>query len=160
MCIRDRCGCCCWTSIIGWAPLLALLPVIGPLLMYWVHEKLIEVADDKYNLPVETKVKMHANIVLDLLISLVPVLGSVLAWLHACSTRNAAIVYNFVGQRALERKQAEMMHQKQENEKYANTNTSGQPAVNANGNVNRNNNRPAVAAQPAAAYTRTPRGYR
>lgn len=165
---KSVCGCCCWTSVIGWAPLLALLPVIGPLLMYWVHEQLIELADKKYRLPVETKVKMHGNIVLDLLISLVPVLGSVFAWLHACSTRNAAIVYNFVGQRALERKQAEMMREKQESEKYANTNTNG-PAVNGNGNGNGNGNRnngkaynrpPAVATPPTAAYTRTQRGYR
>ncbi|EGA85710.1 YLR326W-like protein [Saccharomyces cerevisiae VL3] len=74
---KSLCGCCCWTNTIGWAPLLALLPVIGPLLMYWVHDKLIELADDRYKLPAEIKVKMHGNIVIDLLISLVPILGSV-----------------------------------------------------------------------------------
>ncbi|CAI4046822.1 uncharacterized protein SKDI_12G3570 [Saccharomyces kudriavzevii IFO 1802] len=168
---KSVCGCCCWTNSIGWAPLLALLPVIGPLLMYWVHDKLIELADDRYKLPTEIKVKMHGNIVIDLLISLVPILGSVFAWLHACSTRNAAIVYNFVGKRALERKQAEMMHQAKESEKHANVNTG--PAASGNENLNLNAvgnnakvyNRPPVTAPPAAAYTRnasarTQRGYR
>ncbi|CAI4649223.1 BAQ_1a_G0037860.mRNA.1.CDS.1 [Saccharomyces cerevisiae] len=160
---KSLCGCCCWTNTIGWAPLLALLPVIGPLLMYWVHDKLIELADDRYKLPAEIKVKMHGNIVIDLLISLVPILGSVFAWLHACSTRNAAIVYNFVGKRALERKQAELMHQKEENEKHSNANIAP-PVVGGNKNVNgnRNNskmyNRPPVTAPPAPAYTRSTNG--
>jgi hypothetical protein len=131
--------------------------------MYWVHDKLIELADDRYKLPAEIKVKMHGNIVIDLLISLVPILGSVFAWLHACSTRNAAIVYNFVGKRALERKQAELMHQKEENEKHSNANTAP-PVVGGNKNVNgnRNNskmyNRPPVTAPPAPAYTRSTNG--
>lgn len=100
---KGLCGCCCWTENIGWAPFLAIFPVIGPALMYSVHNKLIKLANKKYDLPPEMLVKMHTNIVIDLCISLIPILGSVFAWLHACSTRNAAMVYNFVCERALEK---------------------------------------------------------
>lgn len=102
---RSMCGCCCWTDTIGWAPLLALLPVIGPGIMYLIHNKLITQADKAFKLPLELKAKMHGNIVIDLCISLVPLLGTLFSWLHACSTRNAAMVYNYVVQRAVEQKQ-------------------------------------------------------
>ncbi|CCC72071.1 hypothetical protein NCAS_0J00920 [Naumovozyma castellii] len=100
---KSMCGCCCWTETIGWAPLLSILPVIGPVLMYWVHNKLIESADDKFHLSNDLKLKMHGNIILDLCISLVPILGVVFAWLHACSTRNCAMIYNFVVEREIKR---------------------------------------------------------
>ncbi|CCK69694.1 uncharacterized protein KNAG_0C05960 [Huiozyma naganishii CBS 8797] len=102
---RSLCGCCCWTETIGWAPLLALLPLVGPVLMYAVHKRLINEADRKFRLDEELKLKMHANIGVDLTISLVPVLGALFAWLHAASTRNAALVYNFVSKRALQQQQ-------------------------------------------------------
>lgn len=99
---RSLCGCCCWTDTIGWAPLLALLPVIGPIISYSIHNKLITLADKQFNLPMELKTKMHGNIVLDLCISLVPILGTLFSWLHTCSTRNAAMIYNFIVKRAME----------------------------------------------------------
>lgn len=102
---RSMCGCCCWTDTIGWAPLLALLPLIGPGIMYLIHNKLITQADKSFRLPLELKAKMHGNIMVDLCISLVPILGTLFSWLHACSTRNAAMVYNYIVQRALEQNQ-------------------------------------------------------
>ncbi|SMN22242.1 similar to Saccharomyces cerevisiae YLR326W Putative protein of unknown function, predicted to be palmitoylated [Maudiozyma saulgeensis] len=100
---KGLCGCCCWAENIGWAPVLAIFPIIGPALMYSVHSKLIKLADKKYNLPAEMKVKMYSNIAVDLCISLIPILGSIFAWLNACSTRNTAMIYNFVCERSLER---------------------------------------------------------
>ena len=100
---KGLCGCCCWAENIGWAPFLAIFPIIGPALMYSVHSKLIKLADKKYNLPPEMMVKMYSNIAIDLCISLIPILGSVFAWLNACSTRNAAMIYNFVCERALDK---------------------------------------------------------
>lgn len=113
---RSMCGCCCWTECVGWAPILAIIPVIGPALMYWVHGKLVTYADKQYNLPADLLVKLHANIGLDLAISLIPILGIIFAWLHASSTRNCAMIYNFVSQRALEKvdmeKKAQMQAQR------------------------------------------------
>lgn len=100
---KGLCGCCCWWNSIGWGPLLALIPVIGPALMYWVHKKLIKQAKAHFDLPKDIIAKMHGNIVLDLLISLVPFLGAIFAWMHACSSRNCAMVYNYVAKRALEK---------------------------------------------------------
>lgn len=96
----DRCflGCgCIWIDWgIGWATVLSLLPVIGPILMYWVHSSTVEYARKRYNLPNDLLVKMHANIVFDLLITLPPIIGTFLTWMNACSTRNVAMVYNYV----------------------------------------------------------------
>ncbi|KAG0666425.1 hypothetical protein C6P45_000241 [Maudiozyma exigua] len=117
---KGLCGCCCWAENIGWAPFLAIFPIIGPALMYSVHSKLIKLADKKYNLPPEMKVKMYSNIAIDLCISLVPILGSVFAWLNACSTRNAAMIYNFVCERALEKHNNELRAQQLRQDAVAN----------------------------------------
>lgn len=117
---KGLCGCCCWAENIGWAPFLAIFPIIGPALMYSVHSKLIKLADKKYNLPPEMKVKMYSNIAIDLCISLVPILGSVFAWLNACSTRNAAMIYNFVCERALDKHNNELRAQQLRQEAVAN----------------------------------------
>lgn len=113
---RSLCGCCCWTECVGWAPVLAIVPVIGPALMYWVHGKLVDYANKQYNLPAELLVKLHGNIGIDLAISLIPILGVLFAWLHASSTRNCALIYNYVSKRALEKaemqKRAEMQAQR------------------------------------------------
>lgn len=125
---RSMCGCCCWTDTIGWAPLLALIPVIGPALMYSIHNKLITYADKEFHLPVEVKAKMHGNIMVDLCISLVPILGTLFSWLHTCSTRNAAIVYNFVVKRAVERRQTNFQRQQLQSQ--------GPPQVNNGSSYN------------------------
>ncbi|SCV02713.1 LAME_0H04456g1_1 [Lachancea meyersii CBS 8951] len=98
----DRCLCgCLWLNWgLGLAPMLSIIPTIGPIIMYKVHSKLISMADKELTLPAELVAKLHANIVLDLLISLPPVLGIIFAWMNACSTRNCAMVYNFVAERA------------------------------------------------------------
>lgn len=59
--------------------------------MYYVHSKLIDMANKELDLPADVMVKLHGNVVFDLLITLPPILGTLLAWLNACSTRNCAI---------------------------------------------------------------------
>lgn len=100
---KGICGSCCWSETIGWAPMLTLIPIIGPAIMYSIHGKLIEYAKKQFQLPNDVVMKMHGNIGIDLAISLVPILGTVFAWMNACSTRNCAMVYNFVCERALEK---------------------------------------------------------
>lgn len=99
---KGICGSCCWSQCIGWAPLLAILPIIGPAVMYSIHAKMIDRAKIQYDLPRELVVKMHGNIGLDLAIALVPVLGIAFSWMNACSTRNAAMIYNYISQRAVD----------------------------------------------------------
>ncbi|KAG0662029.1 hypothetical protein C6P44_002410 [Monosporozyma unispora] len=148
---RSMCGCCCWTDTIGWAPLLALLPVIGPAVMYSIHNKLTTLADKEFNLPLELKAKMHGNIAIDLCISLIPILGTLFSWLHTCSTRNAAMVYNFIVQRALEQQQTNLQRdqvlqqtqqqQRQQMEKMkqnSNANNNSKNRVNVRNNQKEN----------------------
>lgn len=100
---QNMCGCCCvGTSCVGWAPALAILPVVGPLLMYNVHRQLIAKADSEFKLPTDLKAKMYGNIGVDLAVSLVPILGIALSWMNAASTRNLAMVYNYIVQRRME----------------------------------------------------------
>lgn len=106
---HDKCfmGCVWLDWGIGWGPILSVIPVVGPLLMYWVHSKLIRFASKKFELSDELKMKMHANIVFDLLITLPPVIGTFLTWMNACSTRNCAMVYNYVCKQSLYRYEQE-----------------------------------------------------
>lgn len=144
---RSLCGCCCWFDTIGWGPLLSLIPVIGPFIMYWVHNKLIELADKEFQLPIELKAKMHGNIVVDLCISLIPILGTLFSWLHTCSTRNAAMVYNYIVQRAIERQQQQQQNRppqpqpRYQQQSQSRSNTNDQMKSNNNRNYNRNNDR-------------------
>lgn len=105
---KGICGSCCWSQCIGWAPMLSILPIIGPAIMYSIHGKMVDRVKVQFDLPKELVVKMHANIGIDLAIALVPVLGIIFSWMNACSTRNCAMVYNFVSQRAVDAKNQKM----------------------------------------------------
>ncbi|XBW36622.1 hypothetical protein QEN19_002194 [Hanseniaspora menglaensis] len=84
-------GCCA----IGTCPLIVLIPVIGPIFMYYIHSKLIKKCQEKRpGLLSDTEVaKMYANIVFDLCISLPPIIGTFFTWMNGCSTRNCTIIY-------------------------------------------------------------------
>lgn len=114
---RNFFGCYPMDLGLGLAPLMALVPVIGPLLMFAIHGRLINIADQKFNkLPVELIAKMHANILFDLLISLPPILGSLFAWMNACSTRNAALIHTWLVKKEM-KKQEESRRQEEEDKR-------------------------------------------
>ncbi|KAK9356559.1 hypothetical protein V1523DRAFT_437567 [Lipomyces doorenjongii] len=100
---HDRCMCgCFWADWgVGQAPLISLIPVIGPWIMYSLHLRLNSMAEELH-IPATLHVKMTANVTFDFLITLVPVLGAVFSYLNACSTRNAALVHTYLMKRALE----------------------------------------------------------
>lgn len=81
-----------WLDLgLGWAPIASLVPVIGPLWMWAVHGRLVAVAEE-LRIPTSMHAKMSANIFFDFLMSLIPILGAIFAWMNACSTRNASMV--------------------------------------------------------------------
>lgn len=89
---------------IGMAPLLALLfPVIGPLIMYSVHLSLIRSVNDRINIPNKVLAKMEGQIVMDLLLSLPPLLGAFFSWMNLCLSNNAATIYGYMLTTARER---------------------------------------------------------
>lgn len=102
--LDDKCFCGCYPVDcgVGLGPLMAILPVIGPILMYAVHARLVTRAGQYWHLDSKTIAKMQANILFDFLISLPPVIGSLLVWLNGCSTRNAAIVHTQVSKRLMQ----------------------------------------------------------
>lgn len=97
---------------LGLAPLLSLIPVIGPLLMFAIHGRLVTIADQEFKLPVTLVTKMNGNIAFDLLISLPPIIGSLFSWLNGCSTRNAALLHTHLVKRedAKERERLQQMN--------------------------------------------------
>lgn len=84
--------------------------MIGPLLMFAIHGRLVSIADQEFHLPPATIAKMHGNIGFDLLISLPPIIGSLFSWMNGCSTRNAAMVHTFLVKRE-RAKEEERLHQ-------------------------------------------------
>ncbi|KAK9363024.1 hypothetical protein V1504DRAFT_438252 [Lipomyces starkeyi] len=100
---HDRCMCgCFWADWgLGQAPLISLIPVLGPWIMYSLHLRLNSMAEELH-IPSTLHVKMAANVTFDFLITLVPVLGAVFSYLNACSSRNAALVHTYLMKRALE----------------------------------------------------------
>ncbi|VEU23335.1 DEKNAAC104744 [Brettanomyces naardenensis] len=111
-CYPVDCGC-------GLGPLVVILPVIGPYLMYAVHAKLIAMAVKNFDLDMETQAKLHANIIFDLLITLPPVIGSFFAWMHGCSTRNAALIHTKVSRQLNARARNEKLAENPPQNSYA-----------------------------------------
>lgn len=81
---------------LGMGPLVVLIPVIGPYVMYLVHMRSIRFVQKKYALPNKMLATLHSQILIDLLISLPPVIGTFLSWVHGCSTRNASLMYKYL----------------------------------------------------------------
>lgn len=89
---------------LGSVPLVvALFPVLGPLVMYGMHARLIHIVTNEYKLPNKLVLQMESQIAFDLLISLPPIIGGFLAWLNGCLTRNAGMIYNYFAYVSLER---------------------------------------------------------
>lgn len=88
---------------LGLVPLaVLLLPAIGPIAMYAVHARLINIAREEVRLPPKLIGKLQTNILIDLLISFPPLIGAFFSWLNGCLTRNASAVYSymeFIGER-------------------------------------------------------------
>lgn len=86
---------CCLDCGVGLAPLATIIPVIGPLFMYVVHGRVVSVADE-LRIPAKLQAKLSANIGFDFLLTIIPLLGIFLGYLNQCSTRNAALIYDFI----------------------------------------------------------------
>lgn len=105
--VDDKCfmGCYPVDCGIGLGPIVVILPMIGPILMYLVHSKLVTKATLFYNLDNKTIAKLQANILFDLMLTFPPVVGSLFAWMNGCSTRNAAIIHTEVTKMLIQREQ-------------------------------------------------------
>ncbi|KAK9467181.1 hypothetical protein V1512DRAFT_262137 [Lipomyces arxii] len=100
---HDRCmyGCYWADWGLGQAPLISIIPVFGPYIMYTMHLRLNTMAEELH-IPAKLHVKMTANVTFDFLLTLVPILGALFSYINACSTRNAAMVHTYLMKRAKE----------------------------------------------------------
>ncbi|EDK43013.1 conserved hypothetical protein [Lodderomyces elongisporus NRRL YB-4239] len=106
--VHDKCLCgSCGVGMdcgVGLVPFVVLFfPVLGPLVMYALHSRIIEMAQKQFHIPQKEIAKMQSNIGIDLLITFPPVIGSFFGWLHGCSSRNAGLIYGCVLKMAKER---------------------------------------------------------
>lgn len=98
---RNFCGCTGTVDLgVGQAPLVSLIPIIGPICMYVLHARILSLADE-LQVPSSLHAKMAANILFDFIITLTPVLGALFSWMNACSTRNAALIDTWVRHKAV-----------------------------------------------------------
>lgn len=90
---------------VGLAPLASFfLPAIGPIAMYVVHARLIEQAKEKFHIPSKLEAKMQSQIMINLLVSLPPIIGAFFTWLNGCLTKNAAMIFGYLEQVGADRK--------------------------------------------------------
>ncbi|CCH43674.1 putative membrane protein [Wickerhamomyces ciferrii] len=124
---------------LGLAPLLAILPVIGPLMMFAVHGRLVSIADQEFHLSPKLVTQMHGNIAFDLLISFPPIIGSLFAWLNGCSTRNAALVHTELVKRERQKEQERLQRLNLPNQQaqfHSPDNLTGTHSFNSNNRAN------------------------
>lgn len=102
-CLFGSCGVGmdCGLGLVPFA--VFFFPVIGPLVVYMIHMRLISLANERFHLPGKLMAQMQGNIGFDLLITFPPVIGSFFGWMHKCSTRNAGMIYCCVVKMAKER---------------------------------------------------------
>ena len=96
-CFLGSCGGSCFWDCdctIGMAPILvAILPAIGPFIMYAIHARLIQVVSQECLIPNKLRGKMESNIFIDMLITFPPIIGGFFSWLNGCLTKNAHLIY-------------------------------------------------------------------
>lgn len=96
MCFLGSCGVGLACGV-GMVPLAVLfVPALGPIVMYAVHARIIHIAQREFHLPPKLVAKLQSQILIDLLISLPPVIGAYFSWMHGCLTRNIAYIYGYL----------------------------------------------------------------
>lgn len=82
---------------VGLVPIVVgLFPVLGPLVMYVMHNKIINMVEKEVQVPMKLQTKLQLNVAFDLLITFPPVIGLFFGWINKCSTRNASLIYDYL----------------------------------------------------------------
>lgn len=98
------CFCCHSGDIrLGWSAVIGILPVIGDIINLYLSLSLLKLAqkvDD--GLPAFTVSKMMSNVMIDFVLGITPVLGTIAGALYKANSRNALILEHFLKKRAKE----------------------------------------------------------
>lgn len=87
---RNFCNCTPLDIGLGMIPVVSIIPIIGPIMAYYMHGKMSKLVIQAGG-PPSLVAKMAGNIATDFLISLMPVLGTIFSWMFGASTCNAAL---------------------------------------------------------------------
>lgn len=78
---------------IGWSAFIGIVPVIGDCINIWMSLRLVHLAQKiDGGLPVMVQSKMMANITIDFLLGITPVLGIIAGALYKSNSRNALLL--------------------------------------------------------------------
>lgn len=97
---RNFCGCTPIDLGLGMIALVSLLPVIGAVIAYHMHYRMISMCR-KAGCPLKVQAKMVSNVGFDTLIALVPLLSVLFCWMNACSTRNFKLFDDWIRSEAV-----------------------------------------------------------
>lgn len=88
---------------LGWSAVIGIVPVIGDIINLYLSMQLIKLAQEvDEGLPAFTVSKMMSNVMIDFLLGLTPVLGTIAGALYKANSRNALILEHFLKKRALD----------------------------------------------------------
>lgn len=82
--------------------LLSIIPIIGPILCYLHSIQWIRTLTPLH-MPATLLAKMHANVMIDLLFTIVPIAGIFFKWFNKCNTRNTVLLEKWLVLRATNR---------------------------------------------------------
>lgn len=86
---------------LGWSAVIGIIPVIGDCINIYLSIQLVRMAQNiDGGLPVAIQSKMMANITLDFLLGITPVLGIVAGALYKSNSRNSLILEHYLRERA------------------------------------------------------------
>lgn len=85
--------CCCCSFRFGWSAVITFIPLIGDIIAALLARNIITVASGiDGGLPDSIKAQMYANLVLDVVIGITPVVGSIVTMFYKANTRNLKLL--------------------------------------------------------------------
>lgn len=87
---RNFCGCTAFSLGCGMISIVSVFPFVGSIIAYRMHYQMIKMCH-KAGCPAKLEAIMVGNIGVDFAMTLIPLLGVLLSWMKASSTRNAAL---------------------------------------------------------------------
>lgn len=101
--LDNNCQCC--GIKVGFDPIIGLLPVVGDFAAAFIALYLIISLSSKLELPAWLYFKMLVNVLADVLVGLIPVIGDALDFLFKANLRNAVLLEKYLMNRARKRAQ-------------------------------------------------------
>ncbi|KAF5094868.1 hypothetical protein D0Z00_003368 [Geotrichum galactomycetum] len=86
---------------LGWTAVIGLLPLVGDVLNAYLSFTVIRLANRiEGGLPIVLLAQMTGNVVLDFLLGITPILGSIAGALYKANSRNSLVLEHYLKERA------------------------------------------------------------